>query len=184
MHMGSRLVLLSAVFVIILFAGCVSPPSIPGGEVIGPFGNVTPPPGGGGGAGGAVTAGAPVSAKDGLADANAAIAVINKNVSLVGISGDCGSDGKAAEWQYSFDSTETMSGYVVTVPSSGGWPMDAAFSTRRALPAQWVDSTAAVSACGHGGECSLEMSQGKPVWVVISGQDACQVDAANGQVLG
>lgn len=126
----------------------------------------------------------PFSAKDGLADADGAIAVIKKNASLVGISGDCGPDGKSAEWQYSYDSIDSMKGYVVTVPVSESWPRDTAFSTRRALPAQWVDSTAAVSACGHGGECSLEASQGKPAWTIISGQDSCQVDAVSGQVMG
>ena len=179
----------AAVLAVFVFAGCVGPnvPSGGGGSNLTVSGTGGGAPSGQQGAGGqaqAVTAGTTFSASDGLADANTAISVIKKGVSLVGVSGDCGPDGKAAEWQYSFDSTETMSGYVVTVPSSGDWPMDVAFSTRRALPASWVDSAAAVSACGYGGECSLEMSGAKPVWTVISGQDSCQVDAASGQVMG
>jgi hypothetical protein len=183
------ILVLAAVLAVFVFAGCVGP-SVPAGgggpnpAISGTGGGAQPGQHGAGGQAQANTSAGPFSAKDGLDDADTAISVIRKNVSLVGITGDCGPDGKSAVWQYSFDSTQTMKGYVVTVPVSESWPRDTSFSTNRALPAQWVDSAAAVSACGHGGECSLEMSQGKPAWTIISGQDSCQVDAVSGQVTG
>ncbi len=126
----------------------------------------------------------PFAARDGVANATAAAVKLVQDSKLVSIYGDCAQDGTAGQWQYYFNSVAAMTGYAVTVPDPELNARNVQYQARRLLPAQWQDSAVATKACGHGGQCTLEMESGVPVWTVIAGQDVCKVDAATGAVMG
>jgi len=125
----------------------------------------------------------PFTAKEGLPNATTAMLALWNDAVLVSVYGNCENDGKAMEWQYSFDSLASKKGYTVAMPGDG-MIRDKPFSFGVALGNQWIDSTDAVRACGKSGECSLEIREGTAVWTVVSGNDVCEVDASNGEVLG
>jgi len=171
-------ILIVVVGIVLFLAGCVNP-LIPPSE--NQTQNATP--------GNATTDEeiivAPFSAKEGLANASAMISKITSNASLVGIFGECGSDGTSSSWEYSFDSYGMKKGYAAAIPSaSSAYPREKSFSTKRGLPSQYIDSNDAVTICKISGECTLEMENGIVVWTVISGSDVCQVDASNSAVIG
>jgi hypothetical protein len=125
----------------------------------------------------------PFTAKEGLSDATTAMHALWGDGYLVSVYSNCDGNGRAMEWQYSFDSPARKKGYVVAVPGDG-MIRDKPFSFSNGLKDQWVDSNAAVTACGKSGECSLEITDGKPIWTIVSGTEICEVDALNGKVLG
>jgi hypothetical protein len=162
---------------IILLAGCITPP--PGNVTetptpeIGPSPeiNETPQP-----------EVQPFAAKEKLVDARAGITWLRPDAELVGVQGSCEGDGKSVQWAYQFDSIAAGTGYMITIPGGAASYRETAFSFRRPLGGQFVDSTQAASACGTGsGEFSLEVVGGTPVWTVISGSTVCEVNATSGQ---
>jgi hypothetical protein len=122
----------------------------------------------------------PFSAKEGLNNATSAIMKLYADSALVQVFGECDSKGKSTEWQYSFNSKAAMTGYDVSVPNPEHRTRNTQYTVRRSLPTQWVDSSAAVSACGISGECTLEMNGDKPVWIILSDSETCTADAESG----
>jgi len=125
----------------------------------------------------------PFSAKDGLNNATSAITTLYANSTLVQVFGECDPSGKSMQWQYSFNLKSAMTGYDVSVPNPEHRTRNTKFTVRRSLPNQWVDSSAAVSACGISGECTLEMNGDSPVWIIISDTQTCTVNATSGAKL-
>lgn len=125
---------------------------------------------------------APFTASEGVTAAAAGITWLRRDAQLVGIQGSCGGDGKAPQWDYNFDSVAAGRGYVVSVPGGAATMRETTFSFNRGLGTSWIDSSQAASVCGLGeSECSLEMSEGTPVWTLVSGSSICMVNATSGQ---
>lgn len=162
---------------IIIFAGCcgVQPPLPPAGGSPTPGPGETP-------AANETPEMAPFTASEGRTAATEGITWLRSDAQLVGITGDCGRDGKAGQWDYYFDSVAAGRGYSVSIPGGAASMRETRFSFRGPLGTAWVDSSQAASVCGFDAdECSLEAMDGTPVWTLISGSSICEVNATSGQ---
>lgn len=168
---------------LVFLAGCVG--GLPKGNETGPAaGSGLEGSGGGAAEGqGSEAVANPVSAKSGLNNAKGLLPSYIKDASLVSVSGACGNDGKTVDWQYSFDSYAKNKNFVVTISGETN-VRETLFTFSNALGDNWIDSDAAVRACGKSGACSIEMKDSSPVWTIIYEGGVCEVNALNGEFLG
>jgi hypothetical protein len=169
--MHEKLLILAGLLMALIMTGCLSS-SQEGG--LNETSNIT---GQGQNDAGAEEVVLPFTAQAGLQNATSEITKLRPDSVLMQVYGDCDSDGKSTEWQYSFNSKEAMTGYVISMPHPERGVRNTQFSVRRGIPSGWVDGTSAASKCGHGGQCTLEMSGDSPVWTIISDTDTCTINA-------
>jgi len=177
--MKMEYLVLALVCAIIIFAGCcgMQPPLPPTGGSPTPETSPSETP-----AANETPQMAPFTASEGRAAAAEGITWLRSDAQLVGISGNCGRDGKADQWDYHFDSLSASRGFVVSVPGGADTMRETRFSFNGPLGTAWVDSSQAASVCGFDADsCSLEPMDGTPVWTLISGSSICEVNATSGQ---
>lgn len=115
----------------------------------------------------------PFPAHAGLDEARAAVAAYAPDATLISVYGVADSDGKSAQWEYTFNSMENRKSYTITVP--GRFVRERPYSFVDPLPVSWPDSTAASSNCRSPGEYSLEMKDGAAKWAVAFEGDVCEL---------
>jgi len=163
----------------LLLSGCIQLPGTSGNSQA----NGTIPSNAGAGNNAYPTIALPTSAQTGITAAKAILpSYINDSV-LVSVGGSCDRSGLSSGWQYTYESYNQKKDFIVMVSDTPSW-RDASFSFSSGLPDNWIDSADAASVCNSGGECTLEMENGAPVWNIIDGQKVCTVDAIQGKVVG
>lgn len=114
----------------------------------------------------------PFSARAGLDEAKSAASSIAPDAALILVYGFAESDGKSAQWEYTFNSMQNRKSYTITIP--GKFVRERPYSFSDSLPSAWPDSAAASSTCHMPGEYSLEMKDGTATWTVAFEGNVCE----------
>ncbi|MEM0437693.1 MAG: hypothetical protein QXU54_00150 [Candidatus Micrarchaeia archaeon] len=112
----------------------------------------------------------PFSARAGLERAKSLALKYAPDAVLISIYGLAGSDGKAMQWEYVFNSLSRKKSYKILIPQ--GIAREQPYSFIESLPEMFADSTEIP--CRSAGEYSVEVEEGSVVWVVASGGDVCR----------